>query len=327
LQYTSSARRSQRLTAEKGDPAAVGRPDRVVVVARVGGQPQGRAGADLLHVDVEIILPGAIPRECYAVAVGRKRRRAFETGNGDELDRPKRLLRLPGPPHPPREKPATSSTGSRAAQTQRRRGGVAAFTAAAPESDSSFTSSSATFRSSMCWKRRSGFLRRHRAMILSSSCGISLRSVLAAPALPSGWRRESRACWRRERRAARGQHFVEHGAERENVAARIHRLALRLLGRHVGGSAYDGAFFRPRVHRFGVDSSSPGGVSSILARPKSSTFTPDLVTSTLRASDPVYDPLAMRRLQGIRHLDGQTQRLRHRHRPCKGWPSTYSITR
>ena len=32
----------------------------------------------------------------------------------------------------------------------------------------------------------------------------------------------------------------------------------------------------------------------------------------------MYDPLAMRRLQGIRHLDGQTQRLRHRHRTMQG---------
>jgi hypothetical protein len=50
------------------------------------------------------------------------------------------------------KKPATSSTGSSATQTQRLRDG-AVFMAAVPESDSSFTSSSATFTSSMCWRR------------------------------------------------------------------------------------------------------------------------------------------------------------------------------
>ena len=56
--------------AKKGDPAAVGRPDRVVVAARVGGQPQRRAGADLLHVDVGIVLLWPGPRERHVVAVG-----------------------------------------------------------------------------------------------------------------------------------------------------------------------------------------------------------------------------------------------------------------
>ena len=48
-----------------------------------------------------------------------------------------------------------------------------------PLSESSFSCSSATRTSSMCWKRRSGSLRRHCVMIRSSSCGISLRSELA----------------------------------------------------------------------------------------------------------------------------------------------------
>ena len=36
-----------------------------------------------------------------------------------------------------------------------------------------------------------------------------------------------------------GQHFVEHDAQRKNVAAAVHRAPLHLLGRHVAGRAHD----------------------------------------------------------------------------------------
>ena len=42
-------------------------------------------------------------------------------------------------------------------------------------------------------------------------------------------------------RAAAGEHFVEDRAEAEDVAAGVHFLAFGLLGRHIGGGAYDHA--------------------------------------------------------------------------------------
>lgn len=42
--------------------------------------------------------------------------------------------------------------------------------------------------------------------------------------------------------AMAGEHFVEHGAEREDVAAAVEFLAFNLFGRHVLKSADDGAF-------------------------------------------------------------------------------------
>src|SRR5262245_37935435 len=50
--------------------------------------------------------------------------------------------------------------------------GVAGAANSLPESDSSFSSSSATVRSSMCWKRRWGSLRRQRVTRRSTSGGI-----------------------------------------------------------------------------------------------------------------------------------------------------------
>ena len=66
------ARRGRCLTAQKGDPAAVGRPDGAVIIARIRGQPQRSAGADLLHVDVGIVLFRAIPGERHVVSIRGK---------------------------------------------------------------------------------------------------------------------------------------------------------------------------------------------------------------------------------------------------------------
>src|SRR4030095_7280493 len=58
---------------QKRNAASVRRPDRAVVVRGVSGQPQRRACADLLNVDIRIVLLGSGPRERYVVAVGGER--------------------------------------------------------------------------------------------------------------------------------------------------------------------------------------------------------------------------------------------------------------
>jgi len=95
----------QRLTAEEGDPAAIGRPCRVVVV-NAGRWSAARAGRRRSVARRCRNYPGLGPFHANATRspVGRKRRRAFETRNRDELDRPKRLLRLRWATTSPREK-------------------------------------------------------------------------------------------------------------------------------------------------------------------------------------------------------------------------------
>jgi len=51
--------------------------------------------------------------------------------------------------------------------------------------------------------------------------------------------------------AASGHHLVQQRSEREDVAARVHLLALGLFGRHVGGGADHRAFFRSSPQRTG----------------------------------------------------------------------------
>ena len=54
-----------------------------------------------------------------------------------------------------------------------------------------------------------------------------------------------------------GKHFVEHAAEREQIAAAVHRISRRLLGTHVGGRAHGhrpGYTWSPRSPRRGQPS-------------------------------------------------------------------------
>ena len=73
--------------------------------------------------------------------------------------------------------------------------------------------------------------------------------------------------------AAGGQHLVEHDAEREDVGARIQRVAERLLRRHVQDGADGGAQAGqgPEVAPLAALPVSSGD-SIIAARPKSSSF-------------------------------------------------------
>jgi len=112
------------------------RPCRVVVVTRVGVSRKGRAGADLLHVDVELSCLGHSTR-MHAVAVGRKRRRAFEDPE------PTSSTAEAAPPAAVATTSATRKTRNQqhwpaGCPNPAPRGGAAALSAAAPESDSSF---------------------------------------------------------------------------------------------------------------------------------------------------------------------------------------------
>ncbi len=78
-----------------------------------------------------------------------------------------------------------------------------------------------------------------------------LQAVLAAKCLPAG------------------DHFVQEAAEREDVGARIHFLPLRLLRRHVGHGAENGAFLGQNGPRRGGHCGSGrrgGGVGSFRGR-------------------------------------------------------------
>ena len=85
------------IAAKERDPAAIGRPDRVVVASRIGRQPQGRAGADLLHVDVGVLLPRPVQANATWLPSGERRDRAPAQERG-EGDGPDWLLRSRGRP-------------------------------------------------------------------------------------------------------------------------------------------------------------------------------------------------------------------------------------
>ena len=88
-------------------------------------------------------------------------------------------------------------------------------------------------RSCAEWKRSSGRFSRHRRTTRSSADGSG-----ALPVDGSGGSSFRTSRHRLDRRRARecppaGQHLKEDGAERKDVAARVHRLAPDLLGRHI----------------------------------------------------------------------------------------------
>ena len=75
--------------------------------------------------------------------------------------------------------------------------------------------------------------------------------------------------------ASSSEHFVQHGPKGENIGARIGRLALGLLRRHIRRRAHDGARL---VMTSMASVSSPAELSSsCFANPKSSSLTTPLV--------------------------------------------------
>ena len=172
--------------ARERDPAVIRRPGGIGLCRRVRGQPHGGSRrADLLDVDVGVVFLLAVPDERHLVAVRRERRLRLDAGIGGERTRPE----VAGGGDAPRScqtsmRPtsSTAAAGSGSPQPPPRRVRSAAGTPASlPESDSSFSSSSATFTSSMCWKRRAGSLRRQRAMTLLQVVRHLGRRAAAAP--------------------------------------------------------------------------------------------------------------------------------------------------
>ncbi len=96
-------------------------------------------------------------------------------------------------------------------------------------------------------------------------------------------RRDERGFGVRVERPPPRQHLVQQRAKREHIAACIHSLAAKLFGRHVRERAehHPGA----RQRRVRPDAAAPCAIAPSgfrsCARPKSSSFTPVLVTMTL----------------------------------------------
>ena len=140
--------------ADKTDGASIRRKGRADVLSRVRGQPLGRRGANQLDVDIEVVLLLSVPGKGHLIAVRGKTRGPLRTRIAGEWD----LLRVRLPVFWQSRERAMSVTAiatttvAAAAQTQVRRVGRTAggVPASVPESDSSFSSSSSTFTSSIC---------------------------------------------------------------------------------------------------------------------------------------------------------------------------------
>ena len=118
----------------------------------------------------------------------------------------------------------------------------------------------------------------------------------------------------RERPLA-GRHLVEHGAEAEDVGARVELPSLRLLGRHVRGRADHDAALRSAARRRSSPSDDGSAGSSSLASPKSRILTrPSSRDHDVRGLQvAMEDAGAVRRGQGVGDLDGIAQRLGEPH--------------
>src|SRR5262249_26260433 len=61
---------TRRDASEKSDPAAIRRPDWILITARIGRDSQRSAGTNHLDINVEVILPGSIPHKRDLISVG-----------------------------------------------------------------------------------------------------------------------------------------------------------------------------------------------------------------------------------------------------------------
>ena len=121
------------------------------------------------------------------------------------------------------------------------------------DSDCSLISSSATFKSDMCCQRRAGSFRRQRLTRCSTSGGTETR--ISQTGFGSRCRiAESVDSFESPSKARSScEHLVQKAAETEDVRACVHRLAFRLLRRHVGDRADNPTFLAIRMLAFRRD--------------------------------------------------------------------------
>ena len=132
-------------------------------------------------------------------------------------------------------------------------------------------------------------------------------------------RRDERGLVRAREGLLAGRHLVQHGAEGEDVRARVGFLAFELLGRHVLERAEDRALLRQvglgrqgrlarlrlrRFHRLGQ-----AEVEQLDARPRQH--------HVAGLEVPVHDPLPVRLIERVRDLDAVAQRLVQRKRSLR----------
>ena len=141
--------------------------------------------------------------------------------------------------------------------------------------------------------------------------------------------------------ATAGDHFVEHGAEREDIRSRIRGFPLRLFGRHVGGGAEDRPFLGLRAlsrrdrsvgaRRSSIGSKSTDSVN--FARPKSRTFDRPLVADhdvgrlevAMKDAGGVGGRQARRRSEPRTSARPRASACPARSACASDWPATYSI--
>ena len=109
-----------------------------------------------------------------------------------------------------------------------------------------------------------------------------------------------------------GRHLVDHGAERKQVAPRVHLFAPGLLGRHVGHRAER----RSRHRQLVVGRHRRRGVRRLdqLRQAEVEDLHAALVADedVSRLDVAVDDPLGVRRVQSISQLDGEIEHVGHR---------------
>jgi hypothetical protein len=104
-------------------------------------------------------------------------------------------------------------------------------------------------------------------------------------------------------------HLVEHGAEREHVGARVHRLAAHLLGRHVADGPHHGARIGHRVRD--ARRSREIGAAGLARQSKVENLHLPVVEQkdVLRLQVAVNQALAVRRAESAGDLHGDIDRL------------------